>query len=181
MKAYKLLSVLGLAIWMSACDNKQSLQEYYVENQENKEFVAIDVPASLLTNSEVLDVNQKKTLETIKKINVLAIPEKAANKEKIETEKSNITEILKDEKYQLLMRFGGGESRVEVYFTGAEEAVDEIIVFGFDDHKGMGIARVLGDDMNPSDIISMVKSFKEGDINIDGLSQITQMFGDTIK
>lgn len=181
MRVFKLLSVLCLGIWMSACDNNQSLQEYYVENQDNKDFVAIDVPASLLANSESMDENQRRALETIKKINVLAIPQKSVNQDKIDIEKSNIAEILKDEKYQLLMRLGGGESRVEIYFTGNEEAVDEIIVYGFDDKKGMGIARVLGDDMNPSEIISMVKSFNEGDINMEGLSGITQMFQDTEK
>lgn len=181
MKVFKIFSVLCLGIWMSACDNNPSLQEYYVNNQENKDFVAIDVPASLLANSDSMDENQRRTLETIKKINVLAIPQQTVNQEKIQIEKSNIAEILKDEKYQLLLRLGGGESRVEIYFTGEEEAVDEIIVYGFDDKKGMAIARVLGKDMNPSDIISMVKSFNEGDINMDGLSGITQMFQETGK
>lgn len=176
MKLLKTLSVVCLGVWMTACNNQQSLQEYYVDNQGNKDFVAIDVPASMFTNSESLTPDQKRTLETVKKINVLAIPKKEANDEKIETEKNNITNILSDEKYQLLMRFGGGESRVEIYFTGEEEAVDELIVYGFDDNRGMGVARVLGKDMNPGDMINLMKSLEKGDIDMDGLSGITQMF-----
>lgn len=176
MKLFKTLSVVCLGIWMTACNNQQSLQEYYVDNQGNKEFVAIDVPASMFTNSESLSPEQKRTLETVKKINVLAIPKKEANVEKIETEKNNIQTILSDEKYQLLMRFGGGETRVEVYFTGDEEAVDELIVYGFDNNRGMGIARVLGKDMNPGDMINLMKSLEKGDLDMDGLSGITQMF-----
>lgn len=179
MKVLKILSVLCLVICMTACNNEQSLQEYYVDNQGNKDFVAIDVPASMFTRSEGLTPDQKETLETVRKINVLAIPKKEANDDKIESEKNNIHNILKDEKYQLLMRFGGGESRVEIYFTGEEEAVDELIVYGFDTKRGMGIARVLGDDMNPGDMINLMKSLEKGDLDMDGLSGITQLFIDT--
>lgn len=178
MKWIKTLGVVCLGIMMTACNNEQSLQEYYVENQSNKDFVAIDVPTSLLTNSESLNAEQKKTLETVKKVNVLAIPQKAENKERIAEEKVNVNNILKDEKYQLLMRLGGGESRVEIFFTGNEEAIDELIVYGFDENRGMGIARVLGKEMNPGDIINLMRSLEKGDLDLDGLSGIAQMFSD---
>jgi hypothetical protein len=179
MKWIKTLSVVCLGILMTACNNEQSLQQYYVENQSNKDFVAIDVPTSMFTNSESLNEDQKRTLETVKKINVLAIPQKTENKQRIEEEKANVNDILKDEKYQLLMRFGGGESRVEIYFTGEEEAVDELILYGFDENRGMGIARVLGKDMNPSDIVNLMRSLEKGDLDLDGLSGIAQMFTDS--
>ncbi|MCM4160359.1 DUF4252 domain-containing protein [Antarcticibacterium flavum] len=178
MKWIKTLSVVCLGIMMTACNNEQSLQQYYVENQSNKDFVAIDVPTSLFTNSESLNADQKRTLETIKKINVLAIPQKTENKLRIEEEKANVNNILKDEKYQLLMRLGGGESRIEIYFTGEEEAIDELILYGFDENRGMGIARVLGDNMNPGDIINLMKSLEKGDLDLNGLSGIAQMFTD---
>ncbi len=74
------------------------------------------------------------------------------------------------------MKYGGGDSKMAVYFTGSEEAVDEIIVYGEDKMKGMGIARVLGDNMNPSDILQLVRSLQKGDIDMDGLEGITKMF-----
>lgn len=178
MKMIRTIGVVCLGIMMTACNNEQSLQQYYVENQSNKDFVAIDVPTSLFTNSESLNAEQKRTLETVKKINVLAIPQKLENKERIEEEKENVKNILKDEKYQLLMRLGGGESRVEIYFTGKEEAIDELILYGFDENRGMGIARVLGKEMNPSDIINLMKSLEKGDLDLNGLSGIAQMFTD---
>ena len=178
MKILKNLSVLFLITGLTACNNDQSLQEYYVENQGNKDFVAIDIPASMLTNIGSLDENQRRTLETVKKVNVLAIPKKIENLEKIETEKVNLATILKDEKYQLLMKMGGGESRVEIYFTGEEEAVDEIIVYGFDDNRGMGIARVLGDDMNPGDILALVRSMEKGDVDLSGFSGLNNLFAE---
>jgi hypothetical protein len=176
MKTLKILSVVCFGLLAIACNKKQSLQEYYVSNQENKDFLAVDIPASMFSNAESLNPEQQKTLESIKKINVLAIPIKDENKEIINSEKTNISEILKDEKYQLLMKYGGGNAGFEVYYTGDEEAVDEIIVYGFDENRGMGMARILGDNMNPSDILAFIKSLDKDDLDMDGLKGITNMF-----
>ncbi len=176
MKLLKILSIFCFSLLAIACNNGQSLQEYYVTNQENSDFVAVDIPASMFAKSGSLEPEQQKTLESIKKINVLAIPTKAENKEIIESEKNNISEILKNEKYQLLMKYGGSNARLEVYYTGDEEAVDEIIVYGFDENRGMGMARILGDNMNPSDILVLIKSLEKGDIDMNGLKGITTLF-----
>lgn len=178
MKIYQFLSLLILGIGFTACNNDQSLQEYYVENQGNKDFVAIDIPASMLTNIGSLDEEQLRTLETVKKVNVLAMPKKIENLEKIEAEKANVGTILKDEKYQLLMKMGGGDSRVEIYFTGDDDAVDEIIVYGFDENRGMGLARVLGDNMNPGDILALVRSMEKGDVDLSGFSGLKSLFAE---
>lgn len=175
MNIFKQLSLFAVVILMMSCDNKQSLQEYYVDNQGNKEFVAMDVPTSLFANTEKLSVDQKKTLETVKKINILAIPKKQENQTKIDSEKNKITNILKDEKYHLLMKYGGGNSKMAIYYTGSDEAVDEIIVYGEDEMKGVGIARVLGNNMNPSDILQLVRSLQKGDVDMDGLEGLTKM------
>lgn len=175
MKAFPILVIVLLSLFMG-CDNKESLQEYYVDNQDNNKFIAVDIPASLFTNAESLNPEQKKVLETVKKVNFLGIPMKPGKTEIIEEEKQKIAEILDNENYHLLMRVGGEATRMEVYFTGDDEAVDEIIVYGFDAEKGMGIARVLGDDMNPGDILNLVKSMQNGEVNIDGLNNVTNMF-----
>lgn len=182
MNISKYMLLLFLGIIFTACNNEQSLQEYYVDNQNNKDFLALDVPASMFANADALNPDQQKTLQTIKKVNVLAIPKKTENHAKIETEVSNLNKILENEKYQLLMKYGGGDARVEIYFTGDDEAIDEIILYGFDEERGMGIARLLGDDMNPSDILNLMKLMQtEGLQQLDGLSGITEMFIEKIE
>ena len=176
MKIFKILSVIVLGIGFIACNNEQSLQEYYVDNQGNKDFVALDLPASMLANMESLGDDQRRTLETVKKVNILAIPQNPENVSKIEEEKNKINNILKDEKYQLLMKFGMGETRMELYFTGEEEAVEEVILYGFDENRGMGIARVLGENMNPGDIMNLIRSMEKGDIDLSGVSGVSQIF-----
>lgn len=173
---FQLLSVIILGIGITSCNNEQSLQEYYVSNQGNKDFVALDLPASMLANMESLDEDQRKTLETVKKVNFLAIPQKPGNVSRIEVEKNKVNNILKDEKYQLLMKFGMGDTRIELYFTGEDEAVDEVVLYGFNEEKGMGIARVLGENMNPGDIMNLIRSMEKGDIDMSGVAGVSQIF-----
>jgi len=174
----KSIKILGLALATTAlfsCAGEPSLQEYYVENQQDSKFIAVDVPTSMFTNTEELDDNQKATLKTVKKINLLALPVKQS-KEEYEAEKIKLAEILKDEKYQLLMKYGSNNRKAEIYFTGDEDAIDEIIVYGYDDAKGVGVARVLGEDMNPQKLMELMKSLQKGDVDVEGLKGITGMF-----
>jgi hypothetical protein len=175
MKILKTLCCLAAVLVLFSCNNEPTLQEYYVENQSDKEFLAIDLPVSMFANSESLSEDQRATLETVKKVNVLAYPIKEGN-EKFTTEKAELENILEDEEYQLLIRYGSGERGAEVYFTGDEEAIDEFIVFGFDNSKGMGVARVLGEDMNPASLMKLLKSMEEGDVNLDAFNSIGEIF-----
>ncbi|NNF19400.1 MAG: DUF4252 domain-containing protein, partial [Flavobacteriaceae bacterium] len=45
---------LGTALLLSvlSCNSSPSLQEYYVSNSENPNFIALDLPASLLNIEE---------------------------------------------------------------------------------------------------------------------------------
>lgn len=180
MKTIKLIFSLLLVTAFVACDNGKSLQKYYVENQEDSDFLALDVPVSMFANVDSLDEEQKATMESIKKINVLAL-KADQDREKFSSEKLKLKEILQDEKYQLLMKYGGGDRKAELYFTGDEEAIDELIVYGYDDEKGLGIARVLGEDMNPERIMELLKSMDKNDVNIDGIREIGGIFGTELK
>lgn len=176
MKTFKILIVAVLFAGFTSCDDGKSLQKYYVENQEDSDFLALDVPTSMFTNSESLEPEDKATLESIKKINVLAL-KKEENPEKFEEEKVKLNEIFKDEKYQLLMKYGGGDRKAALYFTGEEDAIDELIVYGYDDKQGLGVARVLGEDMNPERIMKLMKSFEGENIDVEGLKGIGKIFG----
>ena len=170
------LILLFIGTALVSCDNQTSLQEYYVENQENKQFLAIDIPASLLTgDNTALDAEQKATLETIKKINLLGYPLNDKNKGSFEEEKEKLTAILQDQKYQTLMKYGGGNRSAQLYYLGEEDAIDELIVFGSDEERGFGIARVLGDDMDPEALIKLFRSFEKGDVNIQGLQELISL------
>lgn len=173
MRDFKLLLASVVLVFMS-CDNKTTLQEYYVENQENNQFMALDIPASLLAaDNNSLSAEERATLETIKKVNLMVFPMNDKNKASFEEEKNRLATILQDEKYESLIRYGGGSRKAELFLVGEEDAIDEFIVFGSDDEKGFGVARVLGDDMEPEALVRLVRSFNEGDLNIQGLQSLT--------
>lgn len=175
MKIIKILGLAIVAVGFTSCANEPSLQEYYVENQQDNKFIALDVPTSIFANTEDLDENQRETLESVKKINFLALPVKESIEE-YQFEKEKLASILMNEKYQLLMKYGSKERKAEIYFTGDEDAIDEIIVYGYDDTKGVGVARVLGENMNPQKLMELMKSLEKGDIDVGGLKGIAGMF-----
>lgn len=176
MKTFNLILAFLFMTVLTSCDDGKSLQKYYVENQEDTDFLALDVPTSMFANIESMDEEQKTTMQTIKKINVLAL-RADQHPAKFEMEKSKLSEIFQDEKYQLLMKYGGGDRKAELYFTGEDDAIDEIIVYGYDDEKGLGIARVLGEDMNPEKIMQLMRSLDKDDINVDGLEGLGSILG----
>lgn len=166
-----------MGLTLASCNNETTLQEYYVENQANKQFMALDVPASLLSANNSLDAEQRATLETIKKVNLMAFPMNDENRASFEEEKEKLTAILQNDKYNTLMKYGGGTRNAQLYYLGEDDAIDEFVVFGSDEEKGFAIARVLGDDMQPEALIKLLKSFNEGDLNVQGLEALT-MFKD---
>ncbi len=179
MKTFKFLFAILFLAGLSSCNDDKSLQKYYVENQEDTDFMAIDVPTSMFTNSASLEAEEKATLESIKKINVLAL-KKEEDPAKFETEKKKLNEIFKDEKYQLLMKYGGGDRKAALYFTGEDDAIDELIVYGYDEEMGLGVARVLGEDMDPEKIMKLMRSLEKENIDVEGIKGLGKIFGDEI-
>ena len=163
----KIIGVLVLAIVTFSCDSGQSLQQYYVDSKENNEFISVDLPSSILQfkNDEVSE-DIKNTLNTIKKVNFLALQLTETNKELYNSEKEKVKLILKNPKYKQLMRMNGGKGNVSINYLGDEDAIDEVVIFGSDNTKGFALVRVLGEKMNPSDIMKISQEIKlDGDSN----------------
>lgn len=150
---------------MIACDNYPSLQKYFVDSKENDEFISVDLPASILQlkDTEVSE-DVKNTLETIKKVNFLALQLSETNQDLYISEKEKVKKILKNPKYKQLMRMNMGKGNVNVNYLGEEDSIDEVVIFGSDNEKGFAIIRVLGENMNPADIMKMAQEIKlDGD------------------
>jgi len=157
--------VIAVALLTIACDTNPSLQKYYVDSKENSEFISIDLPSSILQlkDTEVSD-DIKNTLETIKKVNFLALQLNETNKELFTSEKQKVKDILKNPKYKQLMRMNMGNGNVSVNYLGAEDAIDEVIIFGSDNKKGFAVVRVIGENMNPANILKLTQELKmDGD------------------
>lgn len=171
-------SVFGivLGLLLIGCQNSPSLQTYFIDHQEDSDFISVDIPSSLLKSEEIeLGVEEQEALRSIKKVNVLALPFKEGAEAKYEAEKEAILDILKSDTYETLMRFGSDGATVELKYIGDEDSIDEVVIFASDQNKGLALVRVLGDDIKPEKIAKLMKSVESGKLDMSGLSALTKL------
>lgn len=161
------------ALIIAACSSTQSLQEYYVDNSENPNFIIVDVPASILNLEEAeLTKTQRQAMESLRKLNVLAFKINSNNAQEYEVEKAKVTKILKDDKFVELMKLNSKYGKGTIKYLGDEDAIDEFVIFGSSDDKGFALIRVLGKDMNPAHLIQLVKAVQTADYDAANLGEI---------
>ncbi len=172
--------VIGIslaALTLFSCNNEQSLQRYLVDRQDDDSFLKVDIAASLLqTDSNSLSQEEKDILETVKKINVVAYPLNGDNDANYEVKKQELKDIISQEKYKTLMKFGSNKRGATLKYLGEEDAISEIIVFASDDEKGFALFRLLGDNMRPDQMIKLMNSIEKGDLDVSKLSSIGGLF-----
>lgn len=169
MKTTAKISTFAVSLLLIAC-GKPSLEKYYVENQEKDNFVVVNIPAEMFFgNNQDFSAEQKKALEHIEKANILAFPLTDENRADFEREKAEVEKILENKQYKLLMQFGSTGNQVKMMYTGDPESIDEMIVYGSSDEAGFGVARILGDNMNPGQMIKLVKSMKDNGKSLGGI------------
>jgi hypothetical protein len=162
---------------LTSCNSKPTLENYFVDNTENKNFVQVDVSPSMLNMDKTkLSSEQTLALKSFDKMNVLFFKINEKNKSQFETERVKVNEILKDTAtYQQLMKFGSGKEGASVNFVGTDEHISEFVFYGNKSDTGFGIIRVLGKDMNPTSVLSILSALKNSNLNIKELKSITDM------
>jgi hypothetical protein len=76
---------------------RTDVAKVFVENTENKDFIALDVSPSILNvDKSKLSAEQNGALESFDKMNVLAFKLNETNKEQFESERAKVVLILKD-------------------------------------------------------------------------------------
>ncbi len=166
-----LLVVMMLVV--ASCSSTQSLQEYYVDNSENPNFLSVNLPVSLL-NMEKADLNaeQREALNSLKKMNVLAFRKTDANTIEFEAEKTAVKAILKNEKFIDLMKLNTSYGKGVIKYMGNDEMIDEVIIYGDSDEKGFMLIRVLGNNMKPANLIQFMQAIQKSDYKGEGLEEI---------
>ncbi|GAA4278262.1 DUF4252 domain-containing protein [Aquimarina mytili] len=173
---FKTLSLIGVLL-LASCNDNASLQRYFVDHQEDNDFIAVDVPSSLLDKESInLDEEELEALESIKKVNFLALPLNSDTETKFNEESAAIAKILNSDKYETLMRFGTNGTKAVLKYQGDDDDIDEVIVFATDQKKGLALVRVLGDNMRPEKMAKLMKSVERGKIDLEAFKKI----GETI-
>jgi len=174
MKRLSFLLVFSLVL--TSCNSEPTLQKYFVENTENKNFIAVDVSPSILNvDPKKLSAEQKLALKSFDKMNILAFKINDKNQAQYTVEKAKVDTILKNKKYQQLMKFNSGNEGASVSFVGDDEHIDEFILYANKKESGFAVVRILGKDMNPTGIMSMLSILKTSNIDMAQLKPLQDM------
>ena len=175
MKTFYIIALL-FSLFLISCNSEPTLQKYFVENTENKNFIALDVSPSILNLDKAkLSAEQNGALQSFDKMNILAFKLNGTNKAQFEVECAKVNLILKDKKYQQLMKFGSGKEGASVSFVGSDEHIEEFVLFANRKETGFAVVRILGKDMNPNNIMTMLSVLKESKINLEQLKPLQEM------
>ena len=172
---YCFLAICSLILL--SCNSEPSLQKYFVENTENKNFIILDVSPSILNIDKTkLSAEQNQALQSFDKMNILAFKLNATNQAQFEIERAKVDTILKDVKYQQLMKFGSGKEGASVSFVGSDDHIEEFVLFANKKETGFAVVRILGKDMNPTNIMTMMSVLQSATIDLEQLKPLEDMF-----
>jgi hypothetical protein len=176
MKIALFIITLLTSLFFGSCKTEPTLQKYFVENTENKDFIALDISSNILNiDKSKLTVSQNEALHSFDKMNVLAFKLNDKNKAQFETERAKVNLILKDTMYQQLMKFSSGKQGASVSYVGADDHISEFIFFANKKDVGFAVIRVLGKDMNPTNIMNMISVLKESKIDLEQLKPLQEL------
>lgn len=177
MKRKFIAAVTIAIITLVSCNSDPSLQKYFVEHSNDTDFLVLDISPNILNLDKTkLSADQNKALQSFEKVNILAFKATDKNKLQFETEKGKINTLLKNKKYQQLMKVGSGKEGVSISFVGTEDNINEFIVFVNKKENGFAVVRIIGDRMNSNNIMTLLSVVKESNLNLDQLKPLEGYF-----
>lgn len=172
---FKILGI-GCCLLMLSCHSEPSLQQFYVDHQNKPNFVVVDLPMSLIfSNLDTLPDTAQKTIRSIEKANVLALPLNGDNHAQYDTALKTLKQILSKSSYKLLLRLNFSDKHLQLRYLGEGDAIDEFVMFGYDDENGFIIVRLLGDNMKPKALVHLIGLMHGSRAKI-GLEGLENMF-----
>lgn len=160
-----------------SCKDETSVQNYFVDHQDLPDYKQVDLAASLVdfSNTE-LTKEQQETISSFEKINFIGYKIKDGDMAAYNTELEKAKQIFKNEKYSELMEFSTDGTKFRVSTLGEDDAVDEILMLVSANSTGFGIARILGDDMNPEKMVELFNAMQTADVDESQLKDIMNFF-----
>ncbi len=162
----------------SSCNYEETLQKYFVANQETPDFISVDIPASFVNLDDAnLTDDQRDAYESVNKLNMLAYTLTDDNEEVYKAELLKVQAILKDNRYDELFRGGNStDGKIVVKYIGTDTTIDELIIFGSANDRGFAVVRVLGNNMEPAKIMQLGSVVNQMTTNESDVSNIMNFF-----
>lgn len=173
---WALFIAVAVSLLLLGCESKPSLQKYFVKHSEQDGFVTFDITPSIINvNKTKLTVEQKTALASFDKMNILIFKSDSTNLKPYEEESQKLTQILKQQEYQQLMKVGSGKDAASISFVGDEDHIDEFVLFAKKKQNGFAVVRILGNDMNPNNIMNMLSVLQKADIDSTQLASLKDL------
>ncbi|WP_344713556.1 DUF4252 domain-containing protein [Winogradskyella damuponensis] len=174
----KSIVMLLLVTAFTSCNQEASLQTYYVDNELKPGFASFDVPTSLVNVEDVdMTEEQKEAYDSVDKLNVLTYMKEDTDASEYKLELEKVNTILKNPKYEELIRGGNTtDGKFVVKFLGEIDQIDELIIFGNIEDKGFMIARILGDNMNAGKLMTLSSVLEHANFEDTNLKGLTDFF-----
>ena len=90
----RIYSFILLSLFLVSCNSEPSLQKYFVEHLEDKNFIAMDVSSSILNiDASKLTVEQSQAMQSFDKMNILAFKLNDTRQSKCDFERRKVPTI----------------------------------------------------------------------------------------
>lgn len=165
------------AAFFVSCGDSASLQRYYVDNLESKNFISQDIPLSMVKlDKSNFTEDQKEAYNSVDKLNFLGYKADASEVETYKAELAKVKTILSDSKYKDLMEFSDKGNKIVVKYVGDDDEADEVVLFGSAKELGFAIVRILGDDMSPDKIAVLINAMQNANVDENQIADIMNFF-----
>ncbi|WP_223551549.1 DUF4252 domain-containing protein [Aestuariivivens sp. NBU2969] len=172
-----IIFALFVTFFLTSCGDGVSLQRYFVDNQESKNFISQDVPLSMIEiDQSRFNEEQREAYESVNRLNFLAYRANDTNIGSYNTELSKVNSILKHKKYNDLIEFNDKGNKVVVKYIGDNEEAEEVVVFANANNLGFAIVRVLGNNMSPDKMVTLVSALRDSDFQANQIKDIMNFF-----
>lgn len=154
-------------IMLASCSGEPTLQKYYVEKGAAPGFVSLDIAPTFINTDKVnLSAEEKEALNSLQKFNVLVYRNDSLDTthKKYNAEMAKVKTLVKNE-YEELIKINDGTSGASISTKGEGEHIEEFVVFVHNEDNGFGVVRVLGDDMNPNNVLTIAGLLQKANID----------------
>lgn len=162
---------------LTSCESKPTIQKYFVEKSEAKNFMAVDIGKSIIkTEGLKLSPDQQEALASVEHVNVLYFKADSLNGKQYEGEIAEVKELLKSDTYDELIKFNHDGMGGSVNTKGAGEHISEFVIYFRNEGSGFGLVRVTGNDMTPSHVFTIGQILGKSGLDDKQMAPIKQLF-----
>lgn len=167
-----------MVLMLASCEQKPTVQKYFVEKSGKPNFAVVDVAPSFIKATDLkLTTEEKEALESLKKFNVMIYKKDSLDSGEYKAEAENVKQLLKQDNYEELMKMNLQGVNASISTKGEGENIDEFLVYMNNSETGFGVIRAIGDDMTPNKVMTLVSLIQKGGVDDSQFGALKSLMG----